>query len=141
MHSGAAQVDCRTLAILNFHLPSLGQQSAAALTVHAALSPFFLPTPIHDISADLGINDDDSDFEDYMSLDTTDAVPPTKGKKSSISLKSLKVSTTPILPETDPSLYFYRDVPFHLGTEQEMLAYEGILKQLVIDLRRYASIH
>jgi len=59
------------LAILNFHLPPLGFSSPAAITVHAALTPFFLQTDISTIDVDLGMHDTDSDSDrdtGYLSI-------------------------------------------------------------------------
>lgn len=111
VYSASAQVDCRPLAILNFHLPSLGVQSPAAITVHAALSPFFLPTPIFDISANLATDAMDTDSEQLA-----------------------KMRDGPIIPDVDPSLYMYRDIPFNFGTAAEMRRHKENLAQLVSDL-------
>ena len=110
INSTHAQVDCRPLAILNFHLPSLGVQSPAAITVHAALTPFFVPTPIFDISAKLGPNntDSDSDHDDQMLVDlpaTTSSSGRNKSPTSGPELANMRDG--PIIPVVDPSLYMY----------------------------------
>ena len=115
-------MDCRPLAILNFHLPSLGPKSAAALTVYSALTPFFLPTPIYDISVKLGQHDDSDD--DRMVTD-----------QNLVTSILSNVSTTPILTETNPVLFIYRDIVFNLGSSADISCHNRNMRQLLVDLQ------
>jgi len=137
IHSTSAQVDCRPLAILNFHLPSLGPKSTAAITVHAALTPFFLPTPIYDISADLGHHESEVDSDvDPMVVD--DPLPHRSPSTSSSPVLST-LTSNPIFPETDPKLYMYKNVAFNLGSPADINCHSENMQQLLIDLER--SVH
>lgn len=136
IHSGSGQVDCSPLAIVHFHLPSLGIQSASALAVHAALTPFLLPTEIFDISADLGIHETEPGSDNDMVVDSG---PSTKRKAKSIKKKPTtlpKVTAGPVMPTLDSSRYMYRDVPFSLATDEQMAKYARYVKTLVDELEQ-----
>jgi hypothetical protein len=149
INSISAQVDSRPLAVLNFHLPSLAFQSPAAITVHAALTPFFLPTEIFDLfvnleptivptkaSADLDIVIDSDSDQDYQML----VDPPATSSSAKVNLKQANMTNSPIIPDVDPLLYMYRDIPFNFATSGGMKQHQAVLDQLVSELKQSVSI-
>jgi hypothetical protein len=77
--------------------------------------------------------DSDSDRDNRMSVDPP-ATSGFGGNKSNLELPC--ITDGPIFPDVDSSIYMYRDIPFNLGTNEEMKRHQDNLAQLVLDLKR-----